>query len=1595
MYSFFYSIFCFIGASKITDTDKETIEVTLDGALKHMLVNTGFSVMENVAVTDNVLTTGHYKLYASADPLGLNTNLTITTQFTLDSNMFFGDVNTDGSIAFGPLAATTTYLHTFSVEPAKKEAKMESTLNVNSNKLKLSNKIKASYEKDEFLFKSTTDVNHDPIKHTTKINLSYKEVTLSLQSDSVTNAYEKMIHSRTEFSSSVGQAALRVETQAEDKDMQNRAYSLLTGAMNPSGLEINADASINVFSSIASHKATLSLTTNGLTTSCTTTARHSPFTFENIFHGGVDTSGATLSLTTKGTIQANKAELTVEGKLASTEVYLNSMFAGNLFDVSSRNRVNLRLNEDGLVFSNNMVGSFREMKTDNTHSLSLNLRSFTLQSKTDNFLDGSNSCMQDITLDIKRFTVSATVKNDLKVMAVNFVNDAKFKAEPYNMELAGTLMGSFSEEELKHTYEIKFANMILSAKCNTNGKLLGSHMTHNTDVEVDGLTVKFNNVANFNSPFLRLDSTIKSDVAPFTLDIDAIFNSNSEVHVYGQHNGAVYSKFLLKAEPTLFTQSFEYRASTSHKMADRPAIKISMDNKMNNMLSLREQSVSLKVIATVNEHVFNQELSAYNNPKNMGIEMKGAVSTPLFSEDSQDYAISGFAKYDKNSDSHSILIPFIEHLPAVIDNMKTTIMELMDYSIERLKDVSTRYEISAKFQDKVAELKDAIDNFEFDLFVQDLKEFITFVGKYITELMAKFPMDKIINQLKSIKDAIKATIHKYNIHDKLAVVYFKMEEFLSNYQVEEIIGAFMDEVVKIMREYQIREKLQLVFEALTSIDIQSMLNKVLVPVKELMSELYAFEFKQLIDDMSDYFMRMIQKIQSYDYETLTKELKSKVEDMSKIPCFGKLYGEFRVTSPHYKLRTTADLENTTTSSITPEFKLNLNSWADSTLKVLKFSVDASAQFAAPEMKRLTISESIKVSQSSFTLDHKGAMDLYGLSALASAETTAKITTEPYVAELHNNAILNTENEISATMKTTYKHDLKMPPLNTFSEMMTEQNTVFRLADGTMHLTLHNQANGKHVIQRFSDEATHKSDIDVEMNLHKAKVTFTGVTSSNHLKMNQTVDADICIFRHIIINAKAETDTPFMKGSVAEVKLQAKVEDMRIDLTASHSAKLVGQVDGVLTSSAVALVKPTELMFDVKNKGNAKAILPFKLSGEVDLQNDVAFTLTSEVHQASWTGLARFNQYKYSHSFSMDNGEREINIISQIKGEADLDLLKKPITIPEITLPFVGMKTPRVEDYSLWEDAGLSFFLITTQQTLDMKSKLKYVKNPEMITIDINLEPVITTLNTNMEALHKRALGCKDKATVIIAEEYEKYITELPSGIWIPPYRVPLMNVETPSFTIPLFDASLMTMPTLHVPSALNKLTVPKISLPKILTIKIPVMGDLTYEFSINTAAITFKTDASILSQDGLNVKLDASSMSEFDILTGKIHASTKVNTVDEFQMASSLSVKHSVLEGKHKSAIVLSFENVDTSITNHAKVSLPSVTMEINQEMKGNPVEGLVVSLSTPSSGLIAVQMQTKRPAQVKARLYGRYPVRKKLISKNRMFILFYGLFLI
>ncbi|XP_046905722.1 apolipoprotein B-100-like isoform X3 [Hypomesus transpacificus] len=1562
------------GTALITDIPEDTMKAIVNASLSHKLIDTSFGIMESVSVSDNVKATGNYKIQAFS-PLGLQTSLDITSQCSLASDIFIGDANMDGSLTVGSLTASTTYSQSFSVEPMKKEARAESTLRVDAPMLEFVNKIKAGYADEQLLIESNTNMNNDPIKHTTKISIGYKEAQLTIQSDSVTKADERMLRSQVDFTATRNEASIRMENQADDTE--NRVYSLVSASLNPSSLEINADASVNVFASRASHKATLTLNRDSLATSCTTTAQSSPVTFENIIHGGFDTTGASMSINTKGAIQENTAELSVEGKVSTSELYMNSMYKGNLFDANTRNRVNLRMNEDGLTISNSLVASLQDMKTDNKHSMTLTLGSLAVRSKTDNFLSDSNSYKHDITIDIERFTASVVVNNDLKIMDVHFVNEAEFKAEPYNMDLTGSVKGIYSEDELKHTYEISFADMTSTAKCNTNGKLMGSQMSHNTDMELSGLTMKFNSLANFNSPSLRLDSTIHTVAEPFTLNVDAIFNSNSELNFYGLQTGEVYSKFLLKAEPLSFSHSHECRASTTHKLESGTSIETNMDNKFNSLITTKEQSVTFKTTSKLNKHAFDQEIKAYNNPEKLGVEMTGIVSTTVLSKasENQDYSISGFVKYDKNSDSHLLQIPFIEHLPAVIEQVKATIMGVMDNSIELLKDIDTKYEIRVNLQEKVNELKQVIATFDINLFIQDLKNFMNSMVNHMTGLMSKLPLEELKNMIKSVKDTISDFFVEFNVPKT------KLEEILSNYEVDKMVESVMDEAVEIMKHLQLREHIQSAIAALKSIDIQPFLNKVMTPVEEFVNQLSTFDFKHMFEDMNVYFSRLIQKIKSFDYKTFTEELKEKITDMSKIPCFGKLHGEFRLISPDYSLRTTAELQNSTTASESPELTVNLNSQATSTFDLIAYTLDATAHVVS-RTRQFSLSETIKVAHTSFSFDHEGTVGFYGTSAEASSKTTAKATTEPYKAELVNSAIFTTGHGVSATLETAYNHEVNMPLLEILSETSHTQKTFAFLENGVITLTLGHEGRGKFVIQEYGDEGTQKSDMEITINFHDIKLTFTGETNTNHVQMKQNVQAEFCIYGQINIEASAETKTPFITSSVAELKGEAKVQDMKIEITASHNTELVGNVEGTISNSLTALITPYELMFDIKNKENTKVKLPFKLSGKIDLQNDFAVTLNSGVQQCSWVGRARFNQYKYSHYFTMDNGEKEIHIFAQINGEANLDVLKEPITIPEMSVPFLSVKTSAVKDFSLWEDTGLSMLLTTTQQTFDMESKIVYKKNPDMLTIDLDLQPVVSAINKNTRMLNKNIIIGRDNVVALLTisldqakAEYEKYNIELPKTLTVPAYKVPVMNIEVSSFTIPLPDASLITMPALHVPSALSKLTLPKITLPKMQrSIKIPVMGDLTYEFSMKTPVVTLKTNASIINQHEIIVKLDATSTSDFKVLTGKIEGTSTLNRDNGVKLSSVLSVKHMIIDSNHDSTIIFNNEAMDASITNSAKVGMSALTIEANQELFANAQDGLIVSLSSPSSGLLGLQLLTKRPAQVKGRLYSRYP---------------------
>lgn len=108
-----------------------------------------------------------------------------------------------------------------------------------------------------------------------------------------------------------------------------------------------------------------------------------------------------------------------------------------------------------------------------------------------------------------------------------------------------------------------------------------------------------------------------------------------------------------------------------------------------------------------------------------------------------------------------------------------------------------------------------------------------------------------------------------------------------------------------------------------------------------------------------------------------------------------------------------------------------------------------------------------------------------------------------------------------------------------------QKAVALLEAGIVTLTLTNEGNGKSVIQDYSDEGTHKYVMQIVMNLNTVKLDFTGASDTNKLKLKHKVNVETGIFSHIITEANTETETPFIKSSVAELNAEANVQDLHI------------------------------------------------------------------------------------------------------------------------------------------------------------------------------------------------------------------------------------------------------------------------------------------------------------------------------------------------------------------------------------------------------------------------------------------------------------------
>ncbi|ROL43503.1 Apolipoprotein B-100 [Anabarilius grahami] len=1715
------------GSALVAGTPGESLRAEMKSSLDHKLIQANVTYLEEITIAEKIKMKSSSKIEANS-PLGLKISLEHTGQVGFDEDEISGDGNLMGSIKAGPLNGEVALRQSVILLPFRPEVKIDSSLKVDSDLFQAENTIEAAFANGVLSVVSKTTAFEDILVHDAEV--TYKESLLALKSDTRAKALGLNIQNVAEASASLDLVNIKIDTSANTA-AGNIIRSQFIAALDGNGLDVKGDASAYLVEHTASHICSLSLTRDGLATSGTILLKSPliPLSLENKFNGGLDSSELLLSVETKGKL----VKLTIE----------------------------------------------------NTNSLSASLSSvaFTSIAKA-NSDDGTYK--HDLSLQIEPFSTSVKINNQLDVLDMNLINKAQFKALPYKAELTGIWKLASGEDELRHTYEIRYEDLVATAKCGTTGKLMGSHMSHNTEIEVAGLSLTFGSDARLNSQYLRFDGNFHATAVPFRFNVDAMANTDGDLYLYGKQSAQVYTKFLMKVEPFAFAHSHECRVSTTHNLDNGPSIKTILDNKIDTVLTPSEQKATVRVKSEVNNHIFSQDVSAYNTPERLGLEVSGSIMTNLFNRvdsDNQDHFFSAFLKYDKNTNSRFISLPLIEHFPMVLQHMKITVLrtaEAMQYYINRediiaeienlakyisefvkelnlgrrivkisedlvalnekygvtlddleaslmnlnpvvmnlvteldtrveeiekyvremiasgtlsdtaiqrlteelnsfnekydvraivlavieaienvseqidvmrlkgsgialLQDLEEQYAIKSKLEEIVSELKQFAANFDQGKFIEDVKNFVTSVSfrNYANNLVAQIPTEEISKTVEKAKQLftvlgsslnafysnVREILVKSGVDKKIEEILKKVVELIKKFNIEQTVEALastlksilipvielLDKAVtylkttewcftntkyrgfpsrqrrsvyssherelkdivdstvyidiealteslrKRLTDMDIREEILQVLNQLSGIYTkvvaiatdpcsavmeviqnilkdQAIVNElkqicdgvktglktaefeipsftfpltdlVVPPIKISLEKLEEINLPSTLIDLPEFtilqyftvpsirienddirqgLLDLLNFIANYEvpsadaifgdlriiylpdisaitlpeisfpeislpeipkYITKHKFSDLKIPEFTlpavpnevMMPCFGKLYGEVRVTIPIFNMRTTMAFLNSTESAETPQFTGYITSHGSSEYDILKYSLDSTARVAIPKMSRVIVAETLKITHSVLAVDHQSSVSLYGFSVQATAKSTVKITSAPFSANILNMAFLALEDGMSANIKTTYDDKVNIPALSWNSDQSYANDFTLKQEGLKILLTMEEEVKGQISVGDEPDDITIKSTSTIIITPTTAQLTFSSDGNSRVSKFKQRINAEGVALSYIDFNARIEGNSASEATYLLDASGKANLREMKVEMKADYDTKFDGLLSGTFSGAFNILVHHFEVVLDFQNKANTKLSF-IEQSAKIDLQNNYNVILNNDVQKLSTVAIARFNQHRYSHNFTVANNRDEAGIYTVVNGEANLEFLTSPFSIPPIQFDtlIIIVKTQEISNINLYEQTGLKHVLTNFDQAIDVDAKIVYQKSKAAPIIDLGL-------------------------------------------------------------------------------------------------INITPLGDLKSEVSFNSSIFSLNANAGIYGKDNPLIRFGAITASKFEGLKAKIEGTSSLSTKSGLKIANSVLLEHRHIAGTHESTVTMNPDNFEAalSVTTAANINLPILTAKANHQL--------------------------------------------------------------
>ncbi|KAJ6659193.1 hypothetical protein lerEdw1_019238 [Lerista edwardsae] len=2060
--------------------NRNSFTCNYENALQHSLLNSNFQFSRAVKLGQGSSFRNSLLLETSS-PLGAQFSLTVGEDGRENNNVFVDNVNLEGQLKVASAFAKTTYALSSTYDANNLAFAGESNLKFDSSLLQAANQVTGRYNDRTWTITSVSNVQNGFLTNTA--SLKYENSQLKLTSETAGSHRNLAVLNKFELTVARQEAALRSESQATY--LQSKYYTLLSGSANSRGVELNAHASLSSTEerNRAEHRSTLRINQDGLASSATTNVQLSPLALGSEMNAQIGTSGASMVINTNGRYGKHNAKFNVDGRLASTELALGSVYQVSILDVDSKNVLNFRVTKEGLKFSNSLVGSYKETKLEHTHDLNIPGLSLTYTSNLDHTISPGKSHKHHFDFQLRPYSLTANLNSDLKYGSAGVNNKARLQLEPLKANLEGNMKGAYGGDEVKQSYTFAYADLAANLKTDTVASIRGSALTHRVNVDIAGLSSSVMVNTNCESKSFRFSNALRSLVAPFIVTVDMHTNGNGRLLVLGEQTGQLYSKFLLKVEPLAFTLSHDYRGSTGHNLESGKMYSTLLNNKVYALFTPSEQKKTWNLKGQLNDNVYTQEFSAFNNAERIGVELNGQTIADLsvldfpirvpFTDSKrvnlidtlglresvgqlQEFALSLAVKYDKNQDVHIINLPFLEKLPAYYEqirrsvlatlvsiqknlksinidqyvrkyrasldklpqqvynyvntfnlegkvndlkekldaftkdyeitvddlrlvlekakthfqealsqlqtflleiekyikenynlyDLKAAVVQLIEQLVQKIKAIDSQYEIStnmidtiqqlqsaisqydpsnigssasawvqnvdaqyqikARVQEKLAQLKSQIQSIDVQQIAENLKQQVQTIDikTLIEKLKVSSPGKRIQQILEQITHILLNLMEDYEVSEKINLVRARMHELIVKYEIDQQAKVLMDKMIEFSNQQKIKETVQKLTVTLRKIDIKSTFNQILKLIDDAVKQLQTFDYQNLVDGLNNYLDMIIKKLRSFDYNQFVddtnnrireatqkineeiralelpqkvqaakqyineakviishliqevsdtrlsvlidwfnellnsaalNEVKTKVRDfleqvrdriyrmdisnecqrilekasqlyntvityvteywhtvtekitlwaeqhnlrnvadsltqfvetgfkipeirtgiisipafeislqalreatfqtpefivpltdlrvpsyqinMKKlkeiripsrfttpaftilrtfkipsytidwnkikleivrtidqiissdfqlpasdlyfrdlkmkdvyfsdltfpemnlpeiqipeflipklnlsefqfseiqipefqlpriphavtVPMFGKLSGAFRVSSPFFTLATSAGFQNATTLAHSPEFVGSVSAVATSQFNCLAFTMTADARLLAPKMQHLILRENLKFSHLYLKTDHTGEVIFLGTSAQGTAETTSSFRTARNAVELHNKLTVSLQKKISMESKTTYTHRLNVPHAHFTSQADLSNEMKTQLEAGHVSITSIGKGNWKWNTRNYSDEGTHDSSASFSIKGSVAAFVAENRINAKTLKVNQRLVYEYSLPSLSRLLIESTMESPQFGHSILNVQGTSNLAELKTELSGTHNAKLNGHISGTISNNGTFLVQPFKISISAQNEGHVKVSFPLTLVGKIDVLNNYGLVLSPSTQQASWLIEGKFNQYRYAHNMAAGNNEDSIEAAVAMNGEANLDFLTIPLTFPEYTVPYAGIKTSQVHISSLWEETGLKKFLKTTKQSFDLSVKAQYKKNKDMhsfqLPFDVRkaLHNYIVSFNRHFERGRDNALAFLTESYNQAKTEFDKYkvdtsASRIPQTFKIPGYTIPIVNIEvspftaelpafgymlpkemsTPSFLVPFIGFSIpsytvvlpsLELPVLHVPQGLRTLKLPtyRAHIPSD-RIYIPALGNITYDFSFKSSVITLSTSVGFFNESDIVARLSSSSISVIDALQYKLDGTSSLTRKRGLKLATALSLNNKFVGGNHDSTISLTKRSIEALVTTRSKISIAGLIANFGQELKGStkskPIISSVINLDyvfdSPSYGM-------------------------------------------